>query len=161
MRIWRISIMSVLLVYLTSAQALTTQIINYVQLVKAVEGGDDVKAIVHFDRCQIKDEALQEQFAQNLDGASTRFNFTQFAHYKLRVNGQLRDNVVTSRSLFEKQPIGKVEINFGRLRVFEDNTAEIHIDFFDPNKKERLVIKWLCDISDGHDDNGLVLFNSP
>lgn len=150
-----------LFLYMTSLHALTPQIINFGQLVKAVEGGDDVKAIIHFDRCEINDEAFKTQFAQNLEGATTRFNFTKYGHFKFRKNGQLTDNVETSMNFIEIKPSDQIDSTQGRLQVFDDNTSELNVDFFDVQHNKLFAIQWTCDISNGHDNKGLVLFNSP
>lgn len=156
-----------LLIYLLSAMvasssyALTTIITNYPQLVKAVEGGDDVKAIIHFDRCDINNQDFKTQFAQNLEGATTRFNFTKYAHFKFRKNGQLTDNVETIMNSLQIRPSDQIKTTRGQLRVFEDNTSEVHIDFFDHQHNKLFDIIWTCDISKGNDDNGLILYDSP
>jgi hypothetical protein len=147
---------------ITSAYALKTILLNYTQLVKAVEFGDDVRAIVHFDNCDLMDPENQNQIIRNQDGVTTRFNFTKFLHFKIRINSQLKDTVTTSIVSYLDMTTGEKLTLFGRLSVFDDNTATVHVDLFDPMlHKNKLVIDWLCDISNGNDRNGLVLFDSP
>ncbi|KTD31248.1 hypothetical protein Lmor_2745 [Legionella moravica] len=136
-------------------------IVNFTELVKAVESGNDVKAIIHLDRCQITDPTTQSQLAQNLIGASTRFNFTQYLHYNVRVNGQLKDTVTTTMTSSVELPVPGVFWSvFGRLSVFDDDTATLYVDYFDPlHHQSHLVVEWRCDISNGKDTNGLVLIN--
>ncbi len=168
MRIWQ-SILTGLLFSLSinNANALATILINFPQLVRAVENGDDVKAIIHFDNCDLKDEFFSSPFQgevrRRLEGASTRFNFTKYFHAKERINEQLKDTVTTSMISHIDLPLGTSELwtVFGRLSVFDDNTAILHINLFDPQHKNRLNIEWECDISNGRDDNGLVLFDYP
>jgi hypothetical protein len=135
---------------------------NFDQLVKAVENGDDVKAIIHLDRCQITDPSIQNQLAQYLLGASTRLNFTRYLHYSARIDGQLRDTVTTNMTNAVEQPTpGLFWSIFARLNVYDDNTATLDVDYFDPvSHKSFLVVEWLCDISNGKDTRGLVLIDS-
>jgi hypothetical protein len=140
--------------------AFATNIVTFLQLVEAVENGNNVRAIIHFDHCQVTNPSIQSQVMRRLEGASTRFNFTEFLHARERINGELRDAVTTTMKTIIEQPSGEVFTLFGRLSVFEDNTATLHVDFFDPVlHKQGLVVDWLCNISNGRDDNGLVLFN--
>ncbi|MDF1929810.1 hypothetical protein PGH45_06685 [Legionella pneumophila] len=106
--------------------------------------------------------SLQTQLVQNLDGASTRFNFTEYLHFRTRINDQLRDTVTTvSNKIFEYSP-GVFLSASGRLNVFEDNTATLRVNFYNPALGTSvLIIDWLCDISNGNDENGLFLYNSP
>ncbi|BCA94534.1 hypothetical protein TUM19329_08950 [Legionella antarctica] len=168
MRIWQSIIMGLVLsLSINNANALGTILTNFIQLVRAVENGDDVKAIIRFDNCDLRDEFFSSQFQgqirRRLEGASTRFNFTKYFHSKERINEQLRDTVTTSMTNHIDLPLGTGELwtVFGRLSVFDDNTANLHVGLFDPQHKNRLNIEWDCDISNGRDDNGLVLFDFP
>ena len=163
MRIWKLTLLGALLsLSINTANALASNIINFDQLVKAVERGDDVKAIIHFDNCQITDKALQEQLMRNLEGATTRFNFTRFLHAKVRVNNQLTDTVTTSMESQIMLDSGVIWTVFGRLNVYEDDTAILHVDFYDPiTHKNQLDVDWECDISNGRDNKGLILLDYP
>lgn len=161
MRILRSGVIGLLLLLgLNQAHALVTRVTNFSQLVQAVEGGEDVRAIIHFDNCLVKDPALRTQTTRRLDGATTRFNFDHYFHAKETINNQLLDTVTTSMKMFIERPSEEVLTLSGRLSVFEDNTATLHVDLFDPVlKKQTLTIDWFCTISNGQDDNGLMLFS--
>ncbi|CAM2886235.1 Uncharacterised protein [Legionella steigerwaltii] len=170
MRIWRSVVVGALL-FLSLNQVnaqnntdinntINNNITNFAQLVQAVEGGEDVRAIIHFDNCQLTGPALPTQITRRLTGASTRFNFTNFFHGQETVNNELIDTVTTSMKLFIQNSSGEFLTLSGRLSVFEDNTATLHVNFFDPIlHKQHLVVDWQCNISNGEDNNGLVLFN--
>jgi hypothetical protein len=161
MEIWRSIIVSVLLLFaLNQANAAGTNIINFSQLVQAVENGDEVRAIIHFDNCLVTEPSIRTQVMRRLNGATTRFNFTQYFHANENINERIIDTVTTSMKIFIERPTGESFILSGRLSVFEDNTATLHVNFFDPIlHKQQLVVDWTCNISNGQDDNGLVLFN--
>lgn len=163
MKIWGTALLYITLcLFMTNVNAVSTLLINYEQLLKAVEKGDDVKAIIRLDRCQISDPDIRNQIAQNIDGASTRLNFTNYLHYKPRINGQLRDTIETSVTNFVEDSTGGIWTVHSHLNVFEDNTAILHFNLFDPvQHKSRYVVDWLCDISDGKDEDGLFLYNNP
>lgn len=161
MRIWRLIVVGVLLLLsLNQANAAGTNIVNFSQLVQAVENGNDVRAIIHFDNCLVTEPSLRRQVARRLDGATTRFNFTHYFHAQETINERLIDTVTTSMKIFIERPTGESLILSGRLNVFEDNTATLHLNFFDPVlQKQQLVVDWTCNISNGQDNNGLVLFD--
>ncbi len=161
MRIWRSVVVGIVLLFpLSHASALTNNIIDFPQLVQAVENGNDVRAIIHFDRCQVTGPELQAEVRRRLNGATTRFNFTHYFHGKEDIDDHLTDTVTTSMKIFIESSSGEFLTLSGRLSVFEDNTATLHVDFFDPIlKKQKMVVDWFCAISNGEDDKGLVLFD--
>lgn len=147
--------------WMPNANAFPTLLLNFEQLVKAVERGDDVKAIIHFDKCLTTNELNKIQIIQNSIGASTRFNFTEFSHYTISINGQVRDTVVTTLSDFIERPSGDFFRHVRRLNVFEDNSAVVHLDYIDPlHNKLKYSLEWNCDISNGKDTNGLLLYDN-
>ncbi|WP_454780421.1 hypothetical protein [Legionella sp. WA2022007384] len=169
MRIWQSIVVGiVLLLSLSQSNAQTNitpltptnNITSFLQLVAAVESGNDVRAIIHFDDCEVTGSALQDQIRRKLEGATTRFNFTQFFHGKVKIEDRTFDTVTTSMKILIESSSGEFLTLSGRLSVFDDNTATLHVDFFDPIlHKQKLVVDWFCAISNGEDNNGLVLFN--
>lgn len=144
------------------AFAVNTLLISFPQLVKAVESGNNVRAIVHFDRCFLQNQAKAKVNIENFDGASTRFNFYQFRHIKGMKNDQFRDTVTTTESKLNEYPNGGFIKTFSHLSVFDDNTAEIRYLVINPaNSSVQYELDWLCDISNGNDDNGLFLYDNP
>lgn len=150
---------------LNTAYATAPILINFTQLVTAIENADDVKAIIHFDRCLVineKNQAIQTQIIKKFDGATTRFNFTKYLHAKEQLTGELQDTVTTSIKTSIEQSSGEFLTLFAQLKIFDDNTATIHIDSFAPvGQKTSLSVDWFCNISNGSDNNGLILYDFP
>ncbi|CAM4422756.1 MAG: hypothetical protein LEGION0403_FIIPPAGN_02172 [Legionella sp.] len=61
MKIWRSIVGALLLLSLNQANAAGTNIINFSQLVQAVENGNEVRAIIHFDNCLVTEPAIRTQ----------------------------------------------------------------------------------------------------
>jgi hypothetical protein len=153
---------------MSSAYALPEMIRTYHQLVEALENGNDVKAIIHLDLCDLDEDSLDEAFLgqvnQSIDGASTRFNFNQYV--KLRLNSV--NTVTTSQSSLVEQSPGVFLNLFSRLSIYEDPTRipRVHIELYDPkNNASKWVLNFECGISNGRDgnntesdDDGLVLY---
>ncbi|STX43781.1 Uncharacterised protein [Legionella donaldsonii] len=148
-----------LVTHAVSAQ--TTLISNYSQLVTALERGDDVKAILHFDKCHLDPNSAAAHILPKLKGASTRFNFNEYTHYKLQIDDQEKDIIVTSITMLIEHPHGEFWNNYARLRIFEDNSAELHIAYYDPLTDEKqLGMDWSCHLSNGKDGNGIMIFDA-
>ncbi|EHL30669.1 hypothetical protein [Legionella drancourtii] len=166
MRVFQSTLLSILFTLtLNKAYATAPLLINFTQLVAALENADDVKAIIHFDKCLVineKNQATQTQIIKKFDGASTRFNFTEYVHAEERLTGELQDTVTTSIKISIESSTGVFLILFGQLKVFDDNTATIHLELLNPvNQKKQLNVDWLCNISNGNDNNGLLLYDFP
>lgn len=161
MKLWSALALSVLVFFsISSAYAVSALITDYQQLVKVLEQGDNVKAIVHFERCLNSNHLLQTEFAQNLAGSSTRFNFTHYLHFNARIDGQLKDTVVTTEHSSLVDTNSQLANIFGRLEVYDDNTALVRVDYFDADPIQQLLtLQWTCEISNGRDDKGLYLYS--
>ncbi|VVC75807.1 hypothetical protein AQUSIP_11040 [Aquicella siphonis] len=140
-----------------ASQALT----SYDQLLQALHQGDDVKAIVYFDKCVLKPLPGIKMLKAESDtgGTSTRINFSIFSHYKVKTDaGQERYVIATSNTILtEHAALGLVHA-YGRLRVYEDNSAEFHAAYYDAKTYAlKGGANYLCRISSGADDGAVVL----
>ena len=142
-----------------------TSLTNFPQLVGAVQSATDVRAIIYFDKCiiQNQNQSVQVEIMRILEEASTRFNFNIFFHGKELIDTQSRDTVSTSMKMFFEHPsTGDFLTLFGRLKIFEDNTALLRVIVYDPiAHKKQFIIEWLCEISNGKDEKGLYLYDFP
>lgn len=122
-------ILGLLLICLVNVVYALSPLYNYDQLLLALKQGSDVRAIIDLDRCHL----LQSKGEQpDLSGAFTRMDFKYFSFYKVPVaNGQTRFAAATSYStLVEHRQFGLV-YSYARLRIFDDNTADLHIAHYD------------------------------
>jgi hypothetical protein len=145
----------VLLSAAATANANPVAIKNYTDLVTAVESGQDVRAIVRFDRCIAK----QRTDTSHYIGASTRINFDRYSHYKVKVGNELKDAVATSMTMMIEHPNGEFLYDYGRLRIYGDNTADFHAAYHDPvTNKLTYSMDWVCPVTDNAAQSGVVLF---
>lgn len=143
---------------ITTSYASPKMLTSYDQLLQAVSQGDNVEAVINFDKCTPKNNSKGTM--EDNSSASTRINFTIFSHYKVLDNGQLKYAIATSMTILtEHRTFGPVYA-YGRLRVFEDNTAELHNAFYDPKTFElKSATDYICHISNGADQNAVKLFD--
>lgn len=164
MRYWLSSViigMMLITVVTTSQAAAPTLLTNFQQLVNALEQGMDVKAIIYLERCQLNTHATVKLADGNLKGSSTRFNFSSYLHDKVRFHGKLMDSVTTSATAFNEYLTERFLQNYSRLRIFENNSARLYIASYDPvTYEKKLSVDWMCQISNGQDNNAIMLFNA-
>lgn len=144
---------------LTNANASPRLLGSYEQLLQAVKQGDNVAAIITIDKCAIKTKPGQKAALINNStlGITTRINFSIFSHYKVLENGQERYAVTSSNAmLVDHRAFGPV-FSYGRIRVYDDNTAEIHTAFLDPKTYEtKGSIDFTCAINNGTNEAGAI-----
>lgn len=161
LKVWKKGIF-LSIAFATPVYAFNTIILNYADLVETLETGNNVTAIVSFERCTITEPANPALFSQNLEGASTRFNFDHYLHYQTSLDKALKDTVVTSFSQLVKSTDGVFLTSYASLQLYADNSAIIQVSFFNPvSYKKQFFVEWSCSISNGKDTNGLTLYNSP
>lgn len=125
-------------------------LLSYEALLQALNAGDDVKAIIHFDKCKAKDNQ------DNVVRAEGALNFNVFNHYQLPTGKYV---IATSTTVFtEHRDFGPVS-NYVRLRVHEDNSTEVYIAFYDPNTHvKKNAIEYLCQLN-ADKQSGLSLYD--
>lgn len=144
-----------------NAQIYSNRITNYADLVRSLETGNDVKAIIHYSRCLLNDSNFQRQYAQFIDGASSRINLMEFNHYKFLDNDQVKDNIEAVDDFDGFFAVNNVIIPNATLRIFEDDTAKLYFNVNDLQGNQLYNLIWTCEINNGEDDKGLALFVEP
>lgn len=150
--------------FLATAIAATPKALtSYAELLQALHQGHDVEAIIYFDKCSIKRNSSTKQIPLGVDisGADTRLNFTIYSHYKVNTNGQ-QDKMAVATSLnilTEHRDFGPVNA-YARLRIYEDNTVDFLTSYYHPTTYEQKAsATYLCSVSNGGDQNGVVLYD--
>lgn len=130
-------------------------LLSYDQLVQSLHQGGDVKAIVYMNHCVMKDAP---QTAEPMPETDTRLNFNIYSHYQVVDGQQKKYAVATSVTILTDHSVFGPVYAYGRLRVFEDNSAEYYAAYYDPKTYEvKGSADFICKISNGNDQNGLLL----
>lgn len=127
---------------------------SYYQLFEALQQGHNVNAIISTDKCKFLDGT-----SPNTGGSFTRMNFDIFNYYKPA--GQSRYTIATAYTHFTEHGAYGPVMGYARLRVYDDNTAELHTSTYDPvtyQLKENSY-DYVCKISTGDDANAIQLFD--
>jgi hypothetical protein len=150
--------MTVLFLCAANAFAVTTNIKNFAELVSAVENGNDVKAIIHYDKCTSKQRVAN--FVE-YTGSSGRLNFDRFSHYKVTVGNEVKETVATSTTMSIEHPNGVMSNDYARLRIYADTTADFHVTYNDPlTNKSTFTMDLACSFSANPEQSAIVLFAS-
>lgn len=142
--------------------AASKQLNNYAQLAAALDSGDDIKAIIHIDQCKLSKNGFNKEYAKSDKiFTSTRINFNIFSAYQARIDGELKNTIATSNTILTEHSLFGPVYAYGRLRVFEDNSAEFHAAYYDPRTYEvRAIINYSCHLGDGEDQGGITLIDA-
>lgn len=127
---------------------------NYSDLLHAISQGDSIRAIMYVNKCSITKASI------NIDDFIAGINFTDFNKYQVSVGNLQKNTIATSiYKLVEHPTLGPI-YNYVRLRIFEDNAAEIFSEYLDPRTYKQLgSMTANCTVSNGHDQNGILLYH--
>lgn len=122
----------------------------------ALDAGENVRAVFHFDKC------TQESgggFPMVLSGG---FNFDVFNHYMMATGTTTAKEVIsTSKTVFSVSNIANMGAinNYIRLHVFKDNTARFLGVAMDPvSNEQKMSVSYLCPVSDDANQAGVMFF---
>jgi hypothetical protein len=139
-----------LLVFSQLALANPQQLVpSYSELLNSISQGSNIRAIMYVKKCSpsISEDAI------------AGMSFTNFNKYQVEVNNKKKDTIATSITMLASHPQFGAIYNYVRLRVFADDTVEIFSEYLDPTSFKPLASKTMnCKVSNGHDDNGVMLY---
>jgi hypothetical protein len=129
---------------------------NYSELLNSLKKGDEVRAIIQFKKCS---SPLKDTNSPN--DVIGSMNFTNFNKYKIQIDKQIKkEGIATSITMLVKTAQNKFVNNYVRLRIFEDNSAEIFSEFLDPTNYSSIKnATFSCHLSNGKDDNAIALYD--
>jgi hypothetical protein len=106
---------------------------TYDQLLSALQEGNNVRAIIHLDKCQPKKIKIMEgDPLPDVSGAFTRIDFIQFSYYKVLTDqGRERYTAAASYSTMTEHRHYGLTRGYARIRVFDDNTGDFHAAHYD------------------------------
>ena len=127
---------------------------NYTELLTALTNGNKVRTIMKLNKCTSDSNSID---SKNLIGG---MNFTNFNAHQIIISGQQKKVVSTSINILVESTTKGPVYNYVRLRVFEDDSAEIFSEILDPRTYTSLTTaSYFCRLSDGNDNNGIVLYD--
>ena len=145
----------------TSLWANAPSINDFKQLVRRLNHGENVSAVIHYKHCTLKKggDHLSSNEGRFL---SERFNFYNFVYKQWEKGNQLRQAIITSHETIMPARNGEFFRRYARLKLFDDNTVEIYSVTFTNTgsiSQPGAPMIWHCQISQERD--GCRLFVPP
>jgi len=130
---------------------------NYGELLQALDSGNAVRAIAHLDKCKLDSGG-------GLVGLSGGINFDVFNHYIMPIDSlHTKEVIATSKTVFSITPIQSLGfvLNYIRLHVFKDNTAQLFGAIIDPKTYEqKITVSYTCTVSNDATQAGIMLYST-
>jgi hypothetical protein len=134
------------------------QIVSFESLVKLLNGGENVRVVIHFAKCQlIYDNEIQKESPDAISGLSID-TYEYFARNAVR--GNEKAFLVFSENKLIQNPKGKGYVyNYGKVRIEEDGEVKITVSYIDPiTLEETMTEKFFTTINDTKNQGGLFLY---
>lgn len=151
-----------ILVFCTSSNLYAAKTLGgYADLLQALRQGDNVRAIIYLEQCETQKTTNKTELSlREIINYEININFDIFSHYKVIDKGYEKLVIGTAHSAFvAKDILGPVYVYLD-LRVFNDNTTEFYVKYFDAKSYEQIfLLKLLCPIGNKKNQNGVVLFD--
>jgi hypothetical protein len=127
---------------------------TYAQLHDALLQGSEVRAVISFDKCKPADGS------SNKITAFGGLRFDNFVIYSAMVHDTPTQVIASSTNMLVKHHKYGPVYNYVRLRIFENNFAELYSAFINAsNYNELQSSSYICELSADKDNRGIALFN--
>jgi hypothetical protein len=141
---------------LTANQIYATEpllITNYNDLLTALTTGHQVKGILALHQCTTNDKPISNEMYGSL-------NFNNFNAYEMQEGNAKKKLIATSTSMLIETRDHGPALNYLRLRVFSDNSAELYSEYLNPQTYSKLSEKsYQCKLSDKVTHGGVTLYD--
>lgn len=141
-----------------AAYAQGKQITDFDTLMKALNGGAQVRVIIEYGKCQlILDNEIQKESPNAISGLNID-TYEYFARKAVRNNDKAF--LVFSENKFIQNPKGKGYVyNYGKVRIDEDGEVKITVSYVDPvTLEETMTEKFFTTINNGKNMGALSLY---
>lgn len=145
------------------ANAEATRITSYNALLDALINGHRVMAISETAKCTVTENDNKGFPKDSLPDpdldAIIGINFTSNFFLRYRDNGDKRYHVLAIATNMVTNAEGAPMQRVKQIKIYDDNTASVYAAAADFPGKSKGHIKSICEISNGHDQNGLSIFD--
>lgn len=111
-----------------AAEAQTIRLNSFEQLMHALESGEEVRAVIHYSKCRLLIDGVETTAPDAIGGMSLGV-FEYFAKMSIRNEKAF---VAASESVLISHPVYGYVLNYAKLRIYEDDSAEIIVRYLDP-----------------------------
>ena len=131
------------------------QISDFQQLMDAFNSGENVRAIIHYGKCELIIDSTKVQAPDAIGGMEFQ-TFEYFA--KMSIRNEMA-YVTTSETVLIGHPYYGYVYNYAKIRVYEDNSVEIIARYLEPNTYEvKMDETFRSIINDGTNEGAVYLY---
>ena len=148
-----------LFVCAVSINSQDNRILNFEDMMNSMKSGKIVKAVIYYGQAKMivaGEESEEEEMGPDAIGGM------KFQTWEYFAKGVVRNKlayVSASETVLIGHPFYGYVLNYGKVRIYEDNSAEIIVRYLDPNTyEEKMDEKFLTTIFNG-EKGAIHLFN--
>lgn len=130
---------------------------DFESLMEILKRGEEVRAVIHYEKCQLISEDEIQDYAPNAIGGMEISTFEYFAPMSI---GNKKAFVVTSTSHLIANPIGKGYVyNYVKIKISEDNKVKITARYLNSQTHQEVMTEnFFTHIADGKNEGGIYLY---
>ncbi len=139
-----------LIVSSVSINAQDNRLLNFEDMMDAMKSGNTVKAVIYYGQAEMiiaGEESDEKEMGPDAIGGM------EFKTWEYFAKGVVRNElayVAASETVLIGHPFYGYVLNYGKVRIYEDNSAEITVRYLDPNTYEvKMDEKFLTTIFKG------------
>ena len=137
---------------------------NFNQLMSALNSGKSVKAIIHYGKCQLFKNGIEEPKSPDAIGGMKLDTYEYFDSSVFK--GKVPSFVTTSKTILINHPKYGYVYNYVKIKIRTDNSIEITARYLRPRKfssKFKVVMDEVFKgkINDGSNEGAVSLFIEP
>jgi hypothetical protein len=145
----------ILFVGLASARGEENQLRDFAQLMRALNNGAEVRAVIRYAQCKLIADSVEIKAPDAVGGLSLS-TFEYFAKMSVR---NPRSFVSSSQTVLISHPRYGTVLNYVRLKIFEDGNVEITARYLSPTSYQIVMDEtFYGGISSGGDEKAVSLY---
>ena len=136
--------------------AQTTRINSFDHLMEALESGERVRIIIDYSHCGWQDTTKQSPVPEAISG----MDIDTYEYFAPGAIHNQRAFVVFSSTVLIENPIGKGFVyNYGKVRIYEDNSVQVTAKYIHPKRFKVLMNEvFIGKINDGQNGEAINLY---
>ncbi|HAP01361.1 MAG TPA: hypothetical protein DCQ93_05485 [Bacteroidetes bacterium] len=151
------------LLFFTISIYAQTQLKNFDQLMNALKAGKDVRAVIHYGKCELYSEGVKEDKSPDAIGG---MKFDTYEYFDSSVfKGKIPSFVTTSQTVLINHPKYGYVFNYVKIKIRIDGSVEISARYL-KQKKFSSRYKVVMDetfkgkINDGSNDGAIFFYSN-
>jgi hypothetical protein len=133
------------------------QIKNYNELITALTNGKSVRVIIHYQKCRLLIDGTEQKSPEVIGG----MDLEPFEYFAKGVVNNNKSFITSSETVLISHPRFGYVFNYVKIRIYEDNTAEIIARYLDPKSYDVVMDEtFLASINDGSETGALFIYSN-